>query len=276
MCVPGCQEAVRQALSRRGFFKGAGAVAAGFAATGIAPDPAEAAPRRSFRSAIDLTHTMSPEFPTFFGVPGIEMQRQFDFKKDGFNLYWWRIIEHAGTHLDAPIHFSEAGPTTEKITLDTLVVPLAVVDVSGKAARNPDYLLSREDLAAWEKKHGRLPSGCCVAMNAGWAKHLTGDAARFAGKDASGSFHFPGIAPEAAEWMISARRVAGLAVDTMSLDHGASKDFRTHRLWLPSGRWGLENVANLDKVPPAGATLVVGIAKVKDATGGPARLIALA
>ena len=67
----------------------------------------------------------------------------------------------------------------------------------------------------------------------------------------------------------------GLAVDTLSLDNGPSKDFKTHHIWLPSGRWGLENVANLDKVSPAGATLVVGAAKVKDATGGPVRLIAL-
>ena len=62
---------------------------------------------------------MSPEFPTFFGVPGIELQKQFDFKKDGFNLNWWRIIEHAGTHLDAPIHFSENGATVEKIAAES-------------------------------------------------------------------------------------------------------------------------------------------------------------
>ena len=118
---------------------------------------------------------MSPDFPTFFGVPGIEMEKKFDIKKDGFNLYWWRIIEHAGTHLDAPIHFSEAGATAEKIPADTLVVPLAVVDVAAKAAQNPDYLLSREDLAAWEKKYRRLPDNCCVAMHSGWAQHV-GDA----------------------------------------------------------------------------------------------------
>jgi kynurenine formamidase len=272
MCVPGCQEAVRQALSRRGFFRGA--AAAGFAATTIAPDTADAAPARRFTSAVDLTHTMSPDFPTFFGVPGIEMEKKFDFKKDGFNLYWWRIVEHAGTHLDAPIHFSEAGATADKIPADTLVVPLAVVDVAAKAAQNPDYLLTREDLTAWEKKHRRLPDNCCVAMQSGWAQYV-GNPAKFTGKDGSGVFHFPGVSPEAAEWLMKERKVAGLAVDTLSLDHGPSKDFKVHYAWLPSGRWGLENVANLDKVPPSGATLVVGLAKVKDATGGPVRLIAL-
>ena len=272
MCVPGCQEAVRQALSRRGFFTGA--VAAGFAATAVAPDAADAAPARRFTSAVDLTHTMSPDFPTFFGVPGIEMEKKFDFKKDGFNLYWWRIIEHAGTHLDAPIHFSESGPTADKIPADTLVVPLAVIDVAAKAAQNPDYLLTREDLAAWEKKYRRLPDNCCVAMQSGWAQYV-GNAAKFTGKDGAGVLHFPGVSPEAAEWLMKERKVAGLAVDTLSLDHGPSKDFKVHYAWLPSGRWGLENVANLDKVPPSGAMLVVGLAKVKDATGGPVRLIAL-
>ena len=271
MCVPGCQEAVRHALSRRGFF--AGVAAAGFAATAVTPEPA-AARTQKFSTTVDLTHTMSPDFPTFFGVPGISMEKQFDFKKDGFNLYWWRIVEHAGTHLDAPIHFSEAGMTADKIPAATLVVPLVVVDVAAKAAQNPDYLLSRDDLAAWEKKRGRLPDGCCVAMHSGWAQHV-GDAAKYTGKDAAGTFHFPGVSPEAAEWLMKERKVLGLAVDTLSLDNGPSKDFKVHYAWLPSGHWGLENVANLDQVPAVGATLVVGLPKVKDATGGPARLIAL-
>jgi kynurenine formamidase len=272
MCVPGCQEAVRSALSRRGFFKAA--AAAGFSATALAPDTADAARVRRFTAVVDLTHTMSPDFPTFFGVPGIEMDKRFDIKKDGFNLYWWRIVEHAGTHLDAPIHFSESGVTAEKIPADTLVVPLVVVDVAAQAAQNPDYLLTREDLVAWERTHRRLPDNCCVAMRSGWAQYV-GDPARFTGKDAKGVFHFPGVSPEAADWLMKERKVLGLAVDTLSLDHGPSKDFKVHYAWLPSGRWGLENVANLDRVPASGATLVVGLAKVKDATGGPARLIAL-
>ena len=274
MCVPGCQEAVRAALTRRGFFRDL--AAAGFAATAVSPalaGPKPAPPPARFKTVVDLTHTMSPGFPPVFGVPGVELQKQFDLKKDGFNLNWWRIIEHAGTHLDAPIHFSEAGNTVEKIPAETLVAPLAVIDVRPRAAQNADYLVTRQDLMEWEKKHRRLPERCCVAMLSGWAAYVE-DEAKYTGA-AGGTFHFPGFSADAAEWLMKERSAVGLAVDTLSLDHGPSKDFRVHRSWLPSGRWGLENVANLDWVPAAGATLVVGVAKVKDATGGPARLIAL-
>jgi kynurenine formamidase len=288
MCVPGCQEALQAALSRRGFFKGA--AAAGFAATVI--EPAEAAKKKPakkdepaagtnapegqsyFKGVVDLTHTMSPDFPTFFGVPGIELQKQYEFKKDGFNLNWWRIIEHAGTHLDAPIHFSEDGATADAIGAGELVVPLAVIDVRKQAEKDPDYLMGIEDVLVWEKRFKKLPKSCCVAMLSGWGSRVS-DPAKFTGKDDSGTFHFPGIAPELAEWLLKERQVLGLAVDTLSLDHGASKDFKTHHIWLPAGRWGLENVANLEKLSPSEAILVVGLPKVKGATGGPVRLIAL-
>src|SRR6516225_6678148 len=152
MCVAGCEAKVRAAVSRRSFFKGAAAT--GFAA---AAAPAPAAEARSFSKVVDLTHTMSPDFPTFMGKPGIEMEREFDFKKDRFNLFWWHVVEHAGTHLDAPIHFSEAGLTADQLPVDKLVVPLAVVNVVYQAEQEADYQLSREDLVKWEGKHGRLP-----------------------------------------------------------------------------------------------------------------------
>ena len=269
MCVPGCQEAIHRALSRRRVF----ATAAAFAATAVVPSTTVAAPR-SVKKVVDLTHTMSPDFPTFDGTPGIEMRKLKDLKKDGYSLYQWQLIEHSGTHLDAPIHFSDNGMAVEQIPADTLVVPLAVINVADQAAKNSDYQLSRSDLATWERRHGRLPDNACVAMNSGWARHVA-DKAKFVGKDANGVMHFPGVDPDAAAWLMKERKVAGLAVDTLSLDHGASKDFKTHVLWLGAGRWGLENVANLDSVPAAGATLVVGLAKVKAATGGPARLFAL-
>ena len=213
MCVPGCQEAVHAALSRRGFFKGgrgcglrrhrrrAAEAQTKTEAKAKQAVPAKAARQGSpagqsyFKGVVDLTHTMSPEFPTFFGVPGIELQKQYDFKKDGFNLNWWRIIEHAGTHLDAPIHFSETGATVDTIVAGELVVPLAVIDVRKQAEKDPDYLMSVEDVLIWEKRFKKLPESCCVAMLSGWGAHV-GDAAKFTGKDASGTFHFPGISPE--------------------------------------------------------------------------------
>ena len=129
--------------------------AAAFAATAEAPAPTLAAPR-PVKKIVDLTHTMSSDFPTFDGTPGIEMQKAFDLKKDGYNLYRWHLIEHSGTHLDAPIHFSETGITVEQIPAETLVVPLAVINVADKAAKDADYQLSRADLAAWERRHGSL------------------------------------------------------------------------------------------------------------------------
>jgi kynurenine formamidase len=189
MCVPGCEEAVRAALTRRGFFKGAAVTA--FAATAVAPVPA-VAQERSFRRAVDLTHTLSADFPTFFGVPGIEMKRQAELKKDGFNAYIWHVMEHAGTHLDAPIHFSENGATADRIDAASLVVPLAVVDVSEQAAKNADYQVTRADLEAYETRHSRIPDNACVAMHSGWARYA-GDGAKYTGKDAAGVFHFPGF-----------------------------------------------------------------------------------
>ena len=188
------------------------------------------------------------------------------------NINRWLVHEHVGTHLDAPIHFAEKGDSADTLPASQLVLPLAVIDVSSRASSNPDYQVTPADLRAWERRHGRLPQNCCVTMNSGWARHVGSD--RFVGKDAQG-LHFPGFHPEATEWLMKERRVRGMAVDTLSLDFGASKDFKTHYAWLPSGRWGLECVANLDRVPARGATLVLGALKIRGATGGPARVLAL-
>ena len=110
-------------------------------------------------------------------------------------------------------------------------------------------------------------------MNSGWDKKTNTNGFRNA--DANGTMHFPGFHPDAAKFMIEHRNVKGIAVDTLSLDHGISKDFQTHYLWLPSGRWGIENIANLDQVPATGAHLIVGAPKIKGASGGPSRIIAV-
>jgi kynurenine formamidase len=274
MCVPGCQEVVAKRLSRRGFFKGAGAgaVAAAGLASGLVPRPVMAQPV-SFSKVRDLTHVIDDKFPTYFGAPGIEMESMFKFADAGFNANRWLLVEHTGTHMDAPLHFSKDGASADEIPVEQLVVPLAVVDVAAKAAEDADYRLSPDDLKAWESANGEIPQGACVAMNSGWDRHVTSD--KFRNADSDGVMHFPGFHAEAADFLMKEREVVGMAVDTLSLDHGKSADFQTHYMWLPSGRWGMECVANLGSLPAAGATLVAGGPRIRGASGGPSRLIAL-
>src|SRR5215210_5408226 len=98
MCVPGCQEAVRSALSRRRMLKGASALAVCLPANSNVRAQARA---RHFTNAVDLTHTLSADFPTFFGVPGIEMQKRFEVGRDGFKLYGGRILGRGGARVGA-------------------------------------------------------------------------------------------------------------------------------------------------------------------------------
>ena len=107
------------------------------------------------------------------------------------------------------------------------------------------------------------------------AEAKAGDARAFFGQDRSKTLHFAGFSKEACEWLLNEREVAGLAVDTLSLDFGASKDFAVHKLWLGAGKWGLECVANLSKLPPVGTTIIVGAPKVVGASGGPTRVLAV-
>lgn len=271
MCLPGCQEMVARQLSRRGLFKGAagGAALAGFSALPVGG--AFGAPV-SFTRVVDLTHTLDPSFPTYFGRPQLEMRQLFSFEKDGFNLNEWVINEHTGTHLDTPFHFSKNGPSADALPIETLVVPLVVIDISVKAANDPDYQLGAADLAAFEAANGTLAPGTAVALNSGWDTHVGTE--KFRNADAAGTLHFPGFHPDLAA-VLARKGISGVVVDTLSLDHGVSSDFAFHYKWLGSGHWGVEAAANLAALPPKGATLVVGGPKIKGASGGPSRVLAL-
>lgn len=277
MCVPGCQEVVEQRLSRRGFLKAAAATAALTAAptsiAAAADGKGEPIIKKPVARIVDLTHTLVPDFPTFFGGSQFESDPLFEFETDGFNMNTWTLVEHTGTHMDAPLHFSADQDSAAEVPLEKLVLPLAVVDIREKAAANPDAQVTPDDLHAWEAEYGRIPRGSCVAMQSGWADKVDGPGFRNA--DADGVLHFPGFHLEAAQFLLEERDVHGIAVDTLSLDYGPSPDFAVHFAWLPTNRWGLEAVANLDKVPPAGATLVAAVSKVQGATGGPTRILAL-
>lgn len=272
MCVPGCHAAVHSTLNRRGLFKaGAAALAAGTLAS--ASSASQAKGLRVFNRVVDMTHTLTPDFPTYIPEWALGVEQTTTFAENGFNTRRYTMVEHSGTHIDAPIHFAATGATADEIPLDDLILPLAVIDVRAQAAENPDYQLTPEDLMAWEARYGRIPEGACIAMNSGWAAKAPG--AEFANRDDDGVMHFPGFHVDSADMLMSDRGALGIASDTLSLDHGASTTFDTHYAWLPSGRWGVECIAGLDDVPPVGATVLVAAPKIGGATGGTSRIMAL-
>ena len=258
-------------LSRRDLFKASAAVAATTAVGTVASAPPAMAAGHG--GVVDMSHTLSEAFPTWGGTPGIAYEKAFDFAKDGFNLFNLTINEHSGTHIDAPLHFSADGQSVDEIPVGNLVCPLCVVDIAARAAEDADTMVTPDDLKAWIAANGDIPDGACVAMHSGWAPKASGDGFRNA--DGDGIQHYPGFHVEAAQMLIEDTGAASIAVDTLSLDHGASQDFATHYAWLPTNRYGIECLAGLDQVPAAGATLIVGAPKVAGGTGGPARIFAM-
>lgn len=275
MCNVCVMETVKQRmLSRRDLFKAAGVGAAAAAMTSAAPSvmPGTRAMAAGHGSVADMTHELHEEFPTFFGEQQFFREQKFNWAEHKFNLLELRVNEHTGTHVDAPLHFSENGRSVAEIPVGDLVVPLCVIDIRERAAADPDAQLTPDDVKAWIAANGEIPDRACVAMNSGWDAHLASD--KFRNADAEGKMHFPGFHVEAVQMLLETA-AAGIAVDTLSLDFGSSPDFATHYAWLPAGRWGIENIANLAAVPASGATLVVGAPKHRGGTGGPARVFAM-
>lgn len=184
--------------------------------------------------------------------------------------------EHGGTHLDAPIHFAEGKRTADQIPLSQLIAPAIVIDVAEKAAANADYRLTAEDVREWEARHGAIAANTIVLLRTGWGKRWP-DRRQYFGDDTPGAtdnLHFPSYGEDAARLLVTERRVAALGVDTASIDYGQSRDFIVHRIANGADVPGLENVANLERVPERGAWLIALPMKIGGGSGGPVRIVA--
>lgn len=276
MCPPNaiaslnCPEVSRRSLLKFG-------LGAAVAALALPLGNAQAATvrRTSFSNVADLTHLLGPGFPGFPGAPApFTITQAVSHDTNGYYgsvLNYW---EHIGTHMDAPIHFAKNGLFVDQLAVENLVVPAAVLNLTEQVQRNPDYMLTPDDIRAWERRYGRLPDNAAVLMASGWGARA-GSVEAFRNADSGGVMHFPGFGKEAVEFLLTERRIAGIGLDTLSLDHGPSADFATHYLLLGANRWGLENLANLESIPPSGATLFVGAPKVAAGSGGPSRVMAV-
>jgi kynurenine formamidase len=277
MCAPNVIHSVREELSRRGFLATLGGAVAAAAVSTPAVAVAQQKPVRlakGFRDVHDLTHTFSPKTPVFPAFKPVQIRPKFSIAKDGFFANEITFDEHTGTHMDAPAHFVAGAPTADKLPADKFIAPLAVISIEARAAKNADALVTVDDVLEWEKKNGRLPSGAFVAMYSGWGSRVS-SADRFLNKDSKGTMHAPGFSEDVARFLVKERDIVGAGVDTLSLDAASASKFVAHLALLGAGKYGVELIANLNAVPPSGATIIVGGPKHEGASGGPCRVYAL-
>ncbi len=180
--------------------------------------------------------------------------------------------EHGGTHLDAPMHFARDGLPTDRIPLENLVAPAIVIDVSEKSAADRNYLLSVDDVLTFEEQYGRIAPGTIILLRTGWSKYWP-DAKAYMGE--ANELEFPSYGGDAARLLVEVRKVAILGIDTASTDFGISQDFVVHRIAAKNNVSNLENLTNLDKLPPTGSLVVALPMKIKGGSGGPVRVVAL-
>ena len=234
------------------------------------------APQPVFRTVLDLTQPLSEKFPNWEGTAKspFEAKPLGRMEKDGYFTRTISLPEHFATHMDAPAHFAAGGWTVDQIPPEHLVGPLVVLDVTAQSKADADYQVTVEDVARWERAHGQIPPGSIVLARTGWAARTT-SMKDYRNADAKDVKHFPGFLPETAKFLVEARDIYGLGIDTMSVDYGASDSYPVHQYTAQHGVYHLENVADLSAVPEAGALLVAAPAKLAGGSGGPVRILAL-
>jgi len=231
---------------------------------------------------VDLSHDYSKETIYWVTAKEFKLDTVFNGKTDQGFYYSannFETAEHGGTHIDAPIHFSENAQTVDQIPLEKLVGKAIKIDVSDKALQNPDYLISIEDLTNWEKQEGmQIPDGSIVLLETGFSKYYP-NALKYLGTEDRGSeavkkLHFPGLSPEASEWLIKNRNIKAIGIDTASIDYGQSANFQTHVNLMSHNISAFENLTNLDKLPSKDFYIVALPMKIKGGSGAPLRIVA--
>jgi kynurenine formamidase len=241
-----------------------------------------APPRWPAGTLVDLSHDYSEQ--TVFW-PTAESFR-LDKVADGVTpqgYYYaannFATSEHGGTHIDAPVHFAQGHRSVDQIPLDQLVGEAIVIDVTTVSTAQPDYRVTTDDLAAWERANGEIPPAAIVLIRTGYSRFWP-DAARYLGTAERGDaavakLHFPGLHPDAAKWLAETRRVKAVGLDTASIDYGQSTMYESHRILYERDIPAFENLANLDRLPARGAFVVALPMKIKGGTGAPLRAIAM-
>ena len=237
---------------------------------------------------VDLTQPLGPDTPViglppiFGSSPGFSTEVISKYDDKGPAWYWSTITlgEHTGTHFDAPVHWitgrNLADNCCDTIPVKRLVGPACVIDVIGDVEKDPDFLLTPERIAAWEKENGKIPAGAWVILRTGWSKRTNAKEFLNVGPDGP---HTPGFTPAASRFLAEERDVLGVGVETVGTDAGQAggfdPPFPNHNIMHGAGKFGLASLCNVDRLPATGAIVIALPLKIVQGSGSPARVIAM-
>jgi kynurenine formamidase len=226
---------------------------------------------------VDLTHAFGPTTPHWKGFPAETVKTTFTIAKDGFHAEQFCHPGQWGTHVDPPAHFHDGLKTVDQIDPKQFLLRLVVLDIHDKAAKNADYVVTMQDVKAWESKHGLIPEGAFVALRTDWSHRWPNDAA-MQNLDAKGLAHYPGWSKPVLQYLYEQRKITASGHETTDTDPGLAvnkDDYSLERYILGTNHFQIELLANLDKVPEAGALVMVSFPKPEHGSGFPARVVAL-
>jgi kynurenine formamidase len=235
------------------------------------------------KTFVDLTHAFAPGIPHWKGFPDEKRETLYGYEPgtgklgSGFYAQSFTHVGQWGTHVDPPAHFVKGGRTVDRIDVKEMILPLVVIDVHQAVAGNPDYTVTMDDIAGWEKRHGLVPQGAFVALRTDWSKRWP-DMDAMRNLDASGVAHYPGWSPEVLKYLYEQRKITASGHETTDTDPGLATsrdDYSLETYILATDHYQIELLANLDKVPEAGALVVAAFPKPKDGSGFPARVFAI-
>ncbi|HIK15557.1 MAG TPA: cyclase family protein [Leptolyngbyaceae cyanobacterium M33_DOE_097] len=236
--------------------------------------PSELLKTITYRQVIDLSHPIHPQIPLWQGDPSVEFETVAQLDSDGYYLRRFAMGEHSGTHINAPNSFFADAVGIDAYRPESLIVPAIAIDLQAQAATNPDYCLSIDDILAWEQEYGQIPENSVVLLHTNWQARWH-DPQAFLNCDAQGGYHFPGFGADSTRFLLAERAIAGVGTDTHGVDSGQDTTFSTNKQVLANQGIVLENLANLDQLPPRGSTLILGILRLQNGSGSPLSVLAL-
>jgi len=226
---------------------------------------------------VDLTHTFGPDTPHWRGFGAMTVTHLYTIPKAGFQVDRYCHVGQWGTHVDAPSHFHLGLKSVDQIAPRDMLLPLVVLDVHAQAARDPDYRITMQDVRSWEQRYGRIPAHAFVAMRTDWSKRWPSQAA-MQNRDAKGMGHYPAWSMPVLKFLFDERHAAAIGHETTDTDGGigASRDdYSLESYVLGTNHYQIEMLAHLDRVPDAGALVMVTFPKPAHGTGFPARVVAI-